>query len=427
MEAVAAKRREVVLSEPVREFYSQCRDILNKILPKLIYAPDLLKISEMFKPDPQSMLNLFTGDNGRLERERLEVKIYAVGMELNRIFANKNALPSRNLDNEDMLKLLSDYAEENFKKRLDISTVKTGYAGATGTNSIHFEEGLPILDAVHLIAHENKHLGEPFAKKKKELNAMVSPLFKDPSKAVEFFSKLTGANADEIADEINAQDNAYSYTDTTVFLIRLYDKGLWKKPMDEKTKESLEFSKFLLDPELRRASMRYTEGRAEVAVADSLSSNDSVLGAYSAMWLAFYITSPSPQVSFDDHKPVALEQGENLRISVFHSKAHYRAEANRARKIEGLRHYITLCCKLADNDSDGIFERIKNGEEKLKKVEEECGKRDVVPGIDMDGNLVVIKERKMFMADMDKLKAGITDIDELVIKEPAPRLPEKLS
>ncbi|NYZ79488.1 hypothetical protein H0N99_05060 [Candidatus Micrarchaeota archaeon] len=449
MAATATKRSELVLSEGVREFFYQSCDILNKTLPGLIDAQDVLQKTR----NPQALLDSFIrGDRDILKR------VVEVGEGLNRVFAEKNNLSEKVVDDGHTLKFLSNYTEENFKKRLDISIAKTGYLGTAGS-TILFEEGLDILHAVSQIPHEISHIEEPFGKKIKEVDRILLPLFKDPSKIVEFYSELTGASREEIAHEYEVQKTKF-YTDATVFLVHLYDKELWKNPLDEKTKENLEFSKFILDPELRRADLRYKEGRAQSAAANSLSSNDNVIRAYAALELSFFVITPTPQVFFEDYKNAAAlkqdrnhsygggsagagktiilnsvekeETGEGRSVVIKFSSPprslleHYKEEANYARKAEGFRDYITLCNELADDNVKGISERIKNGEEKLRKFEEKCAKKDWMPGIGIDGKLVAIntKERRMFRIDTDKLKTGITDMDELTGK--APKLPERM-
>ena len=144
---------------------------------------------------------------------------------------------------------------------------------------------------------------------------------------------------------------------------------------------------------MRRAYLRYSEGMAYSRKAELLNSGDEVLRAEAALdflWLAAF---PKPSFYF--------EKGPRSRDF-----------ASDAREPEGFRFYYTLQTMV--------------GKERLKGFEKVCAEKNLIPGIDEAGNLVVIdpKERKMHEVDLEKLKAGITDIEELIGK--APKLPEKM-
>jgi hypothetical protein len=370
MAATATKRKDPQLSEEVRELYDKCWKIANESLQKLdIDKRFLQKIK-----DPYEFSKL-------MERGTMQKEIADVEVRLNRIFASKNNLPERIADDKKSIRFLSEYIEKNFGKKLSVAIRESPVPATDGMRTIMFPEGDFTLSVIYQIPHEIRHLEEPFSKKINELEALVLPFSKKPDSSANMeFAKLTGVRLEDIDDEFRIQET-YGLTRRVVFLVHLYDIGLWK-PSDEKTKQNLEFSKILLDKDMRRAYIRYKEGRATLAETDLLNSEDDAVRAYAAVRCLLHISTPTPQV-----------------YSEF-----YKMAAAHSRKIEGFMSYYTLEKKL--------------GEGKLKEFDRMCTEKELVPGIDIDGKLVVIypKKLKMFEVDMDKLKVGVSSIDELIVE-----------
>lgn len=147
-------------------------------------------------------------------------------------------------------------------------------------------------------------------------------------------------------------------------------------------------------PDIRRSFGRYIEGRTLFEERSLLKNEDEVLRARVALRFLGEIAMPSPQF----YKEHGKEDGSSV-----------------ARKYsEGFKYYFAL------------WEDLKG---KLEVFEEICAKKNLVPGISKEGKLVAIDHEKMEMFDIntEKLKAGITDINELKGKSDLPsHLPKNL-
>lgn len=372
--AIARKTAEPVLTEEVKELYAKCWHIANEKLPKLgIDASFLQKIK-----DPEEV-SRESGKGSKVYKGIAETEL-----ALSRIFASKNNLPETIRKDEKLVNFISSYIKKNFGKELNVQITEIGNLITTDSRTtVSFREGMPTLHDIYELSHEIGHFDEPFAKKLKEIDNMVFPILKETTNlgATNFWSKLTGVNSQIIRDELNFQSAVYDYTNAAVFLLHLYDTKLYK-PADEKTKESLEFCRFMLDKDLRRAFFRYQEGRANFAVVSLLDSNDDVIKTYAALEFLYQISHPTPQLF---------------------SERSDKMFADQARKIEGFRSYYTLQKRLGGA---------------LREFEKMCTEREWMPGIDTDGKLVAIdtKSLKMFEVDVGKLKAGVSSIEELITK-----------
>lgn len=380
----AKKSTELVLSEPVKEFYKECWEIANKTLQKLgINTEFLQKIKD---PYEFSKLSRQNGNNAMKG-------INDAGYELNRIFASRNRM-SEWLSNDLKTNLfLSDYIKENFGTNINfvINPVNFSLIAATDRiNTIYFFDLHSLLDSITAAWHEVGHMEEPFAKKLAEIEANL--LSQRVGGLREACSKFTGLSADELDKELQNQMATHGKTDALVFLIELYEKGKFK-PTDERMVENLESSRFIANKEMRRAYLRYSEGMAYSRKAELLNSGDEVLRAAAALDFLWLVVFPTPSFYLEE-RPWS------------------RDFASDAREHEGFRFYYTLQTTV--------------GKERLKRFEKVCAEKNLIPGIDEAGNLVVIdpKEMKMYKVDLDKLKAGIYNIEELIGK--APRLPEKM-
>jgi len=382
MAATATKRKEPQLSEEVKELYARCWGIANEKLPKFgIDASFLQKIK-----DPEEV------SRESVKSSKVYRGIAETEQALSSIFATKNNLPETIRKDEKLVSFISGYIKKNFGKDLVVQITEVGNIIATDSRAtVSLKEGMETLHDIYELSHEIGHFDEPFAKKLKEIDSMVFPILKETTKsgAANFWSKLTGVNSQIIVDELNFQSSAYNFTNAAVFLIQLYDTTLYK-PADEKTKENLEFCRFMLDKDLRRAFYRYQEGRANFAVVGLLDSDDDVIKTYAALEFLYQVTHPTPQ---------------------YFSERSDKLFADQARKIEGFKSYYTLQKRLGGA---------------LREFERVCTENGWVPGVDINGKLVGIdtKNLKMFEVDAEKLKAGITNIEELT--EKAPKLPKKM-
>jgi hypothetical protein len=391
--AVTTKSKDILLTQELSELYDRCwntaNDSLKRVNESAAKANPSNKVDTEFlqkiKTPQEFFFGLAKGDGALNELTK------ALG-KLNRIFADKNSLPERIVDDKKLLEFMSAYVEKNFGKGVNVVISEGGTGGGTDrANTIMLSEGVPLLNFLKEMTHEMRHMDEPFGKGLASLNTIVSPAVKtlDIPELARVFSKITGASSKDIEDELMIQNN-YSYTNMVLFLIHLYDAGLYK-PKDEGIRQNLESSKFYLHRDLRRAYNRYAEGRAVSAETGLLSSDDDEFRTYVALDFLVNMIVFNPQV---------------------YSEADEGLKATNARKIEGFRVYYTL-------------QRVVGGEN-LRKFEEECARTNRVPGISMDWKLVVIdaKTLEMHKVDVGKLGAGVTKIEELIENEP--KLPEKM-
>jgi hypothetical protein len=308
--------------------------------------------------------------------------------KLNAGFARKNGLPERIKDEERVVKFLSEYLRARFGREIDIFVSKEMRSGA-GTNTIWFSEGTELLHAIQGIYHELDHIDRPYAKEVSEIQRIISPLFKtkmEKGDVLDFFEKLTGAPREAINDVVRTH-KMHPLFNAALFAIDLYDLGVYQ-PKDERERQCFEYSRFCLNPEMRRVYLRYSEGRAIAAEIGVIEEKDDFVRAYHV------ITSLR---NIADLAPGSYDTGESKRA---------------ARSFEGLRSYYSL--------------REQVGADNLAKLEKRCGEEGFVPGISRDGKLVLVDTKKVetFEVNIEKLKAGITDIEELIGK--APKLPEKM-
>jgi hypothetical protein len=392
---VVVTRKGLVLSDEVQELYERCWKTVRETLSKLkidaafldgIRNPyELVKIFEVVD-DPQK--------SKRLEGWQKEL-LYAVDKtlaKLNEEFAERNGLPKTLTSNEDLL-TLSKYIEKNFGRKLNLSLSEGAICCNTdGLSNIVFKKGMNTIDAVNSVFHEESHLSEKFAVKLKK--AVESTLWHprgDGSIGVaSFYSKITNADENEIWKRHQLQKRNYSFYDPAVFLIQLYNDGVYK-PADDEMRENLEFSKFYLNREMRRAYRRYMEGRAYCAELGTLESSDETLRAEGALEILLRIPC----------------QGADF----FAGYSGYRVRS--ARDDEGFRYYYT------------VQQRV--GKENLEKFERFCAEREFVPGINREGNLVAIDPKRMEMhgVKIERLKAGVIDLGEReAVAEPKPELPK---
>jgi len=373
MAATATKRMEPQLSEEVRELYDRCWKIANESLQKL--GIDTAFLQKMKDPLEFSKL---------LEQRRAPRELIETHEKLNHIFTAENKLPEKIIDDEKLVKFFSDYIEKNFGKKLNVDIRERRHEAAAyaHTNTIMLPQGSLVLDAVISIPHEMSHIDEPFGRKLNELDAMLMPMMlrrTDPLDVVVGYARLTGVSPKDVAEELNVQ-RTYGQVIGVVFLIDLYDVGLYK-PTDEKVKQNLEFSRFMLDRDMRRAFMRYKEGRAQYETLSLLKSGEEVVKARAALEVLRDMAMPTPE---------ALS-GSPIKDMVTDSKQN-----------EGFRFYHDLQKKL--------------GEENLRRFELMCAERDWMPGIDKYGRLVIIDSKRLRMFEVDTEK----------MMENKPKMPEKM-
>jgi hypothetical protein len=377
---VATKKNEFVLSNEARELYEKCWNIANESLQKLkIDAKFMHKIR-----DPYEFNRVFWSDVD------IGVEMSRVSNRLEVIFAKKNDIPEKIEDDKKLVDFLSNYIEKNFGRRLDVIILRGGAISTDWDRTIMFPVGFSTLDAIHGIPHEISHMTESFAKRLREVDALVAPIYKNSTQQIKDFVKLTGASERDIVDEANIQKTVYPHTKFVVFLLHLYEVGLYK-PKDEKIKQSLELAKFYGDKDMRRAYIRYSEGRADSATLVWLRGDEDTLRVYASSEIMLKLVCPPPRSNLEVN---------NMDI-VFG-----------ARYAEGFRSYYTLQKRV--------------GEEKLIKFEEECARTDRIPGIDINGDFVVIdaKKLKMQKINLERLIAGFGNVEELIGNES--KLPKKM-
>jgi DNA-binding TFAR19-related protein (PDSD5 family) len=283
----ATKKSELILSDEARKTYDHIWNVANESLKNLgIDTAFLQKIK-----DPHVFSTL-------MERRMAPRELADACDKLNHIFTAKNNLPEKITKDEELVKFLSDYIEKNFGKKIDIAIRERRHqvAAYTRMNTMLFPEGSYILDTIISIPHELAHMNESFGWKLNDLDALLMPMFKKSadSSAVVEYAKFTGIPPKDIGAELLAQ-NTYGYTVGTVFLIHLYDVGLYK-PKDEKLRQNLEFSRFMLDKDMRRAYTRYKEGKAQFETLGLLNSDDEAVKARAALDLLMDMAQPTPQV-----------------------------------------------------------------------------------------------------------------------------------
>ena len=386
MTATATKRSEVVLNKELEEFYAKCWHAAKESLERLgIDANALDRIK-----DPKESIKIW---RGAVDPNTTKELLGLMG-KANKAFAKEHNLPEKTVNDKRLVDFFSTYMK-TFGKDVNVSITKVTGTMTDGVNHIIFREGNLVLESFVGIAHEMAHLDTPFAKKLAEVQAMSSLMIKSPktrgeADVVDYYVQLTGAPKDLVSNAFEIQITAHKSFDTSIFLIDLYEMGVYK-PADKRIRENLEFSRFYSDPKMRRAFHRYVEGQAICAEAAAVDSSDDAVRAYGAMQFILNMTFLTPRF-------VAIFGGETA--------------ARDARKSEGFRDYYTI--------------REDIGEGNLKKLDKACAEKDFVPGIDINGRLVVIdtKKLKMHEVDVEKLKAGITNIEELIGK--APKLPEKM-
>jgi hypothetical protein len=304
-------------------------------------------------------------------------------------FAKQNGLPETIKDDERLIKFFSEYVKKKFGREMDIFVSTKEMRMGVGTNTIWLSEGETLLHSLAGVYHELNHLDRPYAKEISEVQLIVSPLFKTKMQKediLDFFEKLAGAPREVINDVLTAH-MANRMFNPILFMIDLYDLGVYQ-PKDERERQCLEYSKFCLNPEMRRAYARYSEGRAIVAEMGVIEDKDNFLTAYHVL---------NSLINIAELTPSSYSSGD---------------ARHDARSMEGLRFYYSL--------------REQVGADNLAKLEKRCGEKGFVPGISKGGKLVLVNVRKveMFEVDVEKLKAGVTDINELIGKV---KFPEKMS
>lgn len=391
MAETAMKKSEVVLSEEVRKLYDRCWGITCDILSKRdIDTAFLLKMRE---PDTLTRIYEVLDDpkkSKKLEGWQAELfqRVEQVIDGLNDRFAERNGLPKKISSNAD-LKLLSKYIEEKFGSKLNLCLMDGAYGCNTdGLSKIVVERGMKTIDVVNSVLHEESHLSEKFAVRLKRVaeSTLMRPGQFGSIGIASFYSEILNIDKNELWKRHQTQKLKYSFSDDAVFIIQLYKDGVYK-PANEEMKKNLEFSKFYLDKDMRRAYRRYMEGRAYCAELGTLESSDETLRAEGALEIILKIPA----------------QGADF----FAGSSQYHARG--ARDDEAFRYYYTL------------QQRVGAGN--LKKLEEFCAEKELVPGVDKDGRLVVIdtKEIKMHRVDAVRLSAGV-----IVIEREEPKLPERM-
>lgn len=381
--AVAATRRieEPPLSKEVGELY----DRLWKIGKESLEALGIETVHFERIRDYNELRRILkkTGDveSGRQMDEIIK--------KVNADFAKQNGLPETIKDDERLIKFFSEYVKKKFGREMDIFVSTKEMRMGVGTNTIWLSEGETVLHSLAGLHHELNHLDRPYAKEVSDAQRIISPLFKtrmEKEDVLDFFEKLTGAPHEVINDVFTAH-TANRMLNLVLFTIDLYDLGVYR-PKDERERHCLEYSRFCLNPNMRRAYERYSEGRAIVAEMGVIEDKDNFLTVYHVLNTLINIAEPSPS---------------------YYSSGDARHDA---RSMEGLRFYYAL--------------REQVGADNLAKLEKRCGEEGFVPGISSEGKLVLVDTKKveMFEVNIEKLKAGITDIEELTGK--APKLPNKM-
>jgi hypothetical protein len=148
------------------------------------------------------------------------------------------------------------------------------------------------------------------------------------------------------------------------------------------------------DRRVHRLSFKFREGRALCTEMRLLGSEDDLIAAYNALDVMIRLTEPSPQL--------LVERGLHKRNKYMRSYV---------RASEGFREYYLL--------------QEEVGEGVLEKLWVKCATAELVPGMTKDGRVVLMDLRRIevFTVDMEKLRAGVTDIGELKILE-LPLFPE---
>jgi len=371
MAATATKKSELVLDETSRKVYERCWNIADEALKNLgIDAAPLQKIK-----DPYEF-------SKAMKQHAVPYDLVEICNKLNHLFTTKNNIPEKTVGDEKVVGFLSDYVEKISGKKFEIAIREARYNTINVfENTLLFPEDLPVLDAFIVLPHELTHLTQTFGGKLNDLDMRSLPMLRksEYSSTALKYADFTGVPLKEMREELLIQDT-YSHMRAAVFLIHLYDIGLYK-PKDEKLREDLEFSRFMLDRDMRRAYLRYSEGRAQMGLLELLNTtDDDAVKARAAIELMMDLPFPSPQAVF----------GESNRDIVV-----------KARENEGFRFQIDLQKKL--------------GKERLNEFEKWCTEKDWMPGIDIHGRLVVIdpKERKMYEVDLEKLRGGAVEIHDI--------------
>lgn len=390
MAATATKKSDLVLSDEVKELYDKCWKIAYDNVNKFgIDNRFLLKMK-----DPYEFSRLF-GENRKAATEDMGKAEDA----LNLVFSLFNGMPEWIFKDSKTQKFFSDYIKENFGRevKVEIKPVAHMKASTDRVGVIHFYEANSLLDSVMSVWHEMAHLEEPFAKKAAELEAILMEAKPGPGGFIERYSKITGMSEEEVEKEIEKQRSMHSSFRALVFLVELYEEGKYR-PTNSRVKECLDSSRFFVDKDMRRAYLRYSEGRAQSKQAELLESKDEELKIAVALNLIWWMAYPNPQFYSE-------QQGREKGYS------------SDAREPEGFRFYYTLQERL--------------GKDRIRNFERVCMENGLTPGIDANGKLVVIetKKMKMFEVDSEKLKAGVTNIKELIIKpdDLTSKLPKNLN
>jgi hypothetical protein len=139
---------------------------------------------------------------------------------------------------------------------------------------------------------------------------------------------------------------------------------------------------------MHRLSFKLREARAALRELRLVKSEDDALAAHTAIDMMLRLTESSPQSLVDRG---LYSRNKNIR--------------SYARAAEGFRQYYCLQQEV--------------GEKLLEEFNRKCAEAGFVPGMWKDGSLFLIDPRmnEIFKVDMEKLKAGITDIEKLKMQE----------
>lgn len=361
----ATKSSELVLSEPIREFYNKCWKIADEALGELgkekrlvewlrkekriesarALREDLQRIKDPYKYNDIIMTEgMFLGRSRALN-------------QLSDCFAEKNKLPYVISSRDDITQILEYVRKNHGVETRDLKILESsdenwhGTREHNGTRMLYYAHGVHAFSSIYsiqTILHEMDHINNKNAWR---LDCFLDDLYKCDIR-------------------------------------------------DEHAKK------------LRRAIERYLEGKATFAESKVLGSKDAFVRAYSAIEFTDKIASPLP--AFYKHKHDTKEYTAFSEAIAEELKA-LREETTIARKYkEGFRDYYTLQAIV--------------GKERLDYLEDVCDMRGLFLGID-ESNLVVVDPERMTMREinLEKLNAGITDIKELTRKSERIRIPKNLN